>query len=194
LKQAFPEGYSLGWRDSESELMISTRIAQVKDADSISRVLAASWKSAYRGIVGDDYLNALKENHWVDFLTSELNGDKIFSMVLLENQTIIGASVLGKSENENEIHLISLYLLPEKIGQGLGHTFYNEIEKEIRARGFSKCVLDVLASNTRAIRFYEANGFLDTHRNATVQLGGQDYSYMVFEKDLGAVGNAHYNI
>ena len=165
--------------------MVSTRIAKIEDANNISIVLATSWKSAYRGIVGDDYLDPLKDSHWVDFLNNGLSGDAVFSMVLLEDQQIIGASILGTSENKGEIHLISLYLLPEKIGQGFGHIFYSDIEKEIRARGFSKCVLDVLKNNIRAIKFYEAHGFVDAHRNATTKLGERDYPYMVFEKGFG---------
>jgi ribosomal protein S18 acetylase RimI-like enzyme len=107
-------------------------------------------------------------------------------MVLLENSEIVGASILSKSENENEIHMRSLYLLPEKIGQGLGHTFYCEIENEMKNRGFTKCVLDVLENNFRAIRFYKTHGFVDTQIRATTQLGKQDYPYIVMEKDFGS--------
>ena len=162
--------------------MFSTRTAQIEDVTKISNVLALSWKTVYRGIVNDDYLNTLKDSHWVDFLNTRLNGDDVFSLVLLENEEIIGTSVLGKSEKENEIHLISLYLLPEKIGQGLGHIFYNEIEKEIKTRRYPKCVLDVFENNIRAIDFYKAHGFVDTYKRATTTLGKQDYPYIIMEK------------
>jgi len=63
--------------------MISTRTAQTEDVAKISNVLASCWKTAYRGIVNDDYLDALKDDHWVDFLSAGLNGDDVFSLVLL---------------------------------------------------------------------------------------------------------------
>jgi hypothetical protein len=65
--------------------MISTRIAQIEDATKISNVLALSWKTAYRDIVNDDYLNTLKDSHWVDFLKTKLNGNDVISLVLLHN-------------------------------------------------------------------------------------------------------------
>jgi len=164
--------------------MISVRMAQVQDIDRISLVLATSWRTAYRGIVDDDYLDALRDDHWIEFLTSALNGDSIFSMVLLDNQEIIGASILGKSETENEIQMISFYLLPENIGQGFGQTFYSEIEKEMRNKGFTTCVVDVLENNKRAIRFYEAHGFVDMHVKEDVTLGKRSYPLRVFKKTL----------
>ena len=164
--------------------MISVRTAQIQDIAGISHLLATSWKTAYRGIVDDDYLDSLGYDHWVDYLTSALSGDTVFSMVLSENQEIVGASVLGKSETENEVHLISLYLLPEKIGLGYGHKFYGEIEKEIRNKGFKKCALDVLEKNKRAVKFYKAHGFTDTRVEAVTVLGNRNYPYKVFEKTL----------
>jgi len=164
--------------------LISVRMAQAEDINRISLVLATSWKAAYRGIVDDDYLDSLKDDHWVDFLTARLSGSAIFSMVLQEKQEIVGASILGKSEKENDVHMISLYLLPDKIGQGFGHAFYSEIEKEMRSKDFSKCLIDVLENNERAIKFYKAHGFTDTRMEAKTTLGKRDYPYKIFEKAL----------
>ena len=164
--------------------MMNVRLAKIEDIDRISLVLAKSWKTAYRGIVDDDYLDALKEDHWVAFLTKGLNDDAIFSMVLCDGQEIVGVSVLTKSENEGKVHLISLYLLPDKIGHGLGHLFYSEIEKEIVNRGFNTCILDVLENNKRAIRFYEEHGFTDTDTETPAVLGEKSYICKVFVKTL----------
>ena len=72
------------------------------------------------------------------------------------NQEIIGTAVLCKTEHEGEANLISFYLLPDRIGQGFGHMFYNAIEADLKNRGFQNCVIDVLKNNKRAIHFYEA--------------------------------------
>jgi ribosomal protein S18 acetylase RimI-like enzyme len=164
--------------------MVSIRIAAIEDIEQISRVLAASWKTAYRGIVNDDYLDSLADNHWVDFLTVGLNGGSVFAMVLQNGQEIIGASILSKSKKKGEVHLISLYLVPDKIGQGLGCIFYHEIEKEMVKRGFAKCVLDVLENNQRAIRFYKSHDYIGTDTETPVTLGEQSYVCKVFEKVL----------
>ena len=164
--------------------MLNVRMAQAEDIDIISLLLANSWKVAYRGIVDDGYLDSLKNNHWVDFLAAGLKNNAVFSMLLQDNQEIVGASVLGNSEKEDEIHLISLYLLPEKIGRGLGRFFYGKIETEMRKRGFTKCIIDVLKNNNRAIKFYEGHGFVDTSAEIIATLGEQSYICRVFEKIL----------
>ena len=162
--------------------MINIRTAVLEDICTISHVLAASWKSAYRGIVHDKYLDALDNNHWVDFLLAGMKNKTVFAMILEEGQKIIGAAIL--SEAEQESHLVSFYLLPEKIGQGLGHVFYSGIETELKNRGLTKCVLDVLEHNRRAIRFYEAHGFTDTHKKTHAKLENVEYICNEYEKSL----------
>jgi len=164
--------------------MIQTRIAYPEDINMVSAVLAASWKTAYRGIVNDDYLNSIQDNHWVAFLITGIGNGTIFSMILESNKNIIGAAIIGKGETDIEANLISFYLLPDKIGRGYGHTFYSGIEKELKNRGFSKCVLDVLEHNARANRFYNSHGFVDINKRITADLGGYTYTCKVFEKRI----------
>jgi ribosomal protein S18 acetylase RimI-like enzyme len=164
--------------------MTHTRIGKKEDIERISWILASSWKTAYRGIVHDEWLNALKYDSWTGFLTTGLNNDSVFSLVLENSQEIIGAAILGKTEQERTANLISFYLLPDKIGQGLGHAFYNGIETELRNRGFLNCVVDVLENNARAIRFYKTHGFVDTGKIIAAVLGERNYACMVLEKVL----------
>ena len=162
--------------------MVNIRNAGLEDINAISSILASSWKSAYHGIICDEYLDSLNENHWVDFLTAGIKQQTIFTMVLEKEENIIGAAILGA--NEKEINLISFYLLPEKIGHGFGHLFYNGMEAELKRRGFTKCILDVLQDNYRAVRFYEAHGFLDTNKRISAELSGVEYTCNVLEKSL----------
>lgn len=78
---------------------MQVRLAQHKDIDAISSVLAASWKTAYRNIVDDNYLDSLPENHWVDFLANGLDCKSIFAMVLEDRKHIIGGAILAQGEN-----------------------------------------------------------------------------------------------
>ncbi len=53
--------------------MVHIRTAGFEDIAAISSILAASWKTAYRGIVNDDYLDLLTDEHWIDFLNTGMN-------------------------------------------------------------------------------------------------------------------------
>ncbi len=163
---------------------MQTRTANLKDINKISSILTKSWKSAYRGIINDSYLNSLPDNHWVNFLTSGLNDDNIFAMVIEVSKQIAGAAILSIDKTKNTANLISFYLLPEFIGHGFGHTFYNSIERELIHRGISKCILEVLTQNKRAIRFYEARGFTDTGKTVIAALDNCDYICNVYEKEF----------
>ncbi len=163
---------------------MKVRIAKCEDAEIISNVLASSWKSAYRGIVNYNYLNSLKNNHWTDYLITGITNGSIFVLVLEEVKKIIGAAIISKDEKTNSANLISFYLLPNKIGQGFGHAFYVGIETELKSKGFSKCILDVLENNIRAISFYKAHGFKDTSDILKTSLGGCEYTCKIFEKQF----------
>lgn len=164
--------------------MANTRIARQSDAGTISGILAASWKSAYRGIVDDDCLDSLRTDHWTDFVTAGIEKGDIFSMLLETGGELIGAAIIGKAEKDDAAHLISFYLLPDKIGQGFGHTFYCSLEAELKKRGFAACCLDVLENNDRAVRFYEAHGFIYTGERVAVGLGAHEYTCRVYEKAI----------
>ena len=49
--------------------------------------------------------------------------------------------------------------------------FYCEIESELKKKGYSRCILDLLANNKRAIGFYQSHGFVDVGTEATTFLG-----------------------
>ena len=164
--------------------MTNTRISKIDDIENISLVLALSWKTAYQGIVHDEYLDKLRHDNWVEFLSTGLNNDTVFSMVIENNQEIIGAAILCNTEKEREVSLKAFYLVPDKIGQGFGHIFYNAIEIELKYRGFQNCVIDVLKENKRAIRFYEAHCFMDTGKKINAVLGEKNYICKVYEKAL----------
>ena len=164
--------------------MTQVRNATLQDVNAISCVLASSWKSAYRGIVHDEYLDLLNDNHWVDFLNTGIENQTVFAMILEKEEKIIGAAIL--SADAKEAHLRALYLAPEKIGGGFGQLFYSGIETELMRKGFTKCVLDVLQDNNRAIRFYEAHGFFDTNKKIHTKLGEYEYTCKVYEKNLAS--------
>lgn len=164
--------------------MKKIRNAGSRDICRISRLLAESWRTAYRGIIADDYLDALPDHHWVDFLTSGLAGKELIVLILEVHQELAGAAIVSGVNPAGKCCLMSFYLAPGQIGQGLGHWFYQELEAELRLSNYTLCTLDVLEQNTRAIRFYQDHGFTDTGSEVSAVLGKQTCRCRVFEKAL----------
>ncbi len=55
--------------------------------------------------------------------------------------------------------LSKLYVLERFIGQGIGYRLLKEAEQMVKSRGYSEFLLEVLASNQRAVSFYERQGY-----------------------------------
>lgn len=53
----------------------------------------------------------------------------------------------------------TLSLLPSERGRGIGRALIDRVKREARAAGLRHLRLDVLVSNSDAIRFYEREGF-----------------------------------
>lgn len=97
---------------------------------------------------------------------------------------MLGASILRAAKELGTVELVSIYLLPECVGRGLGHFFYRAIEDAIKARGYTRCVLDVLAENKRAVRFYEGHGFTATGEVIYAKLGKEEYPCNIMAKEM----------
>lgn len=79
-------------------------------------------------------------------------------------ETILVAEAMGQlagwgaREDQNQC-ISDLWVAPESQGQGVGTTLLRALEAEIAALGLVKAELETLATNTKAIRFYERHGF-----------------------------------
>lgn len=67
-------------------------------------------------------------------------------------------SLPGTTSHDAELKRI--YLLSKWQGAGMGRALFDAAEAESRARGAVRMVLSVYTRNTRAIRFYERQGFV----------------------------------
>ena len=165
------------------------RSAGCDDIERVGRVLASSWKAAYRNIVNVGYLDTVYAEQWFLFLQRGFS-DKTIDCFLLEtdHSGAIGVSIMRRSMIEAWPHdgeLVSLYLLPDYTGRGMGRVLYAASEKSFRRHGYSHCILDVLSGNERAISFYRKLGFVDTTHRTDVTFGDQKLSCLIMRKPLG---------
>jgi GNAT superfamily N-acetyltransferase len=68
--------------------------------------------------------------------------------------------------------VLALYVDPPFWGHGLGRRLIVEARRRLTARGFAEAVLWVLAGNTRAERFYRADGWLPDGARRDEQIWG----------------------
>ena len=140
---------------------------------SISRIYEESWKYAYSGIIPQEYLDSIPKGRWADKVTTP----GWSTMVCIENGRFIGTSSFCKSrfpEYGDVGEVISLYLLPDYIGQGYGSRLLWAVLNELKKAGYQEAFLWVLEENKNAIRFYEKNGFIPSGDHHYINIGGRN--------------------
>jgi GNAT superfamily N-acetyltransferase len=146
---------------------MTIRAARPADAPAVATLHANSWRSAYRGILRDEFLDgALDENRralW-DSRLSDGTADNQFILVDEEAGRIRGfACAFIDADPEWGTLLDNLHVVPELKGQGLGRRLISMIAAKV-LQNASKPMLHLWAyeKNVGARRFYERLGGVAT--------------------------------
>ena len=139
---------------------MNIRKAVLSDAKGISKVHVDCWKTTYKNIISDQYLNKLtyasREQLWENNIP---NG----GVYVAENKEgeIVGFSSGGIERTGNyngfEGELYALYILKDYQGNGIGKALVKPIIKEITELGLNSMLVLVLEDNISRL-FYESLG------------------------------------
>jgi len=132
------------------------REARPEDASAIAALHAESWRSAYRGILTEDYLEGEIESdrarYWKTFLAHENPGDLV---ILAEGQEgLEGFIALNDEEPGYDALIENLHVDPARRGSGLGRRLLAEACRRLIAQGKSSACLWVFDDNAAAFAFY----------------------------------------
>lgn len=154
------------------------RKATLNDIKDISRIHALSWKSAYKGIISQQYLDDLQEDFWVSAFQFWIEGNYLTVQIILDDQKPIGCISYGKSRDDKLPdwgEIVSIYLLPEYFATGNGQRLFDAALSELKESGYKNIFLWVLKENHRARKFYEKNGFQCSQDECTFEIMGRKY-------------------
>jgi ribosomal protein S18 acetylase RimI-like enzyme len=139
------------------------RPAEPSDAPDIARVHVASWRSTYRGLLPDAYLDAMDAGHYAGRWHRTLL-DRLGQAVVLvaeEEGQVVGFASGGPERDGDERYegeLYAIYLLDEFHGRGLGRALTEAIASALADRDVTSMVVWVLRDNAAARGFYERLG------------------------------------
>ena len=154
------------------------RRAEPQDAPAVAGVHVASWREAYRGLLPQEYLDALsveaRTMTWAKAF-SRLPGQSSTTVVGELDGQIVGFACVGPSRDDDTdtatAELWGLYLDPAHWGVGHGHTLHTEALDIARASRATAATLWVLTTNQRARNFYERHGWTPDGAGKTVWRG-----------------------
>lgn len=152
------------------------REANIADASKIARVRIESWRTTYRGILPEAYLDNLSMSGltrtWNQILRAE--GRQGFTYVAENSQgEVVGFAIGGPERSANSFYqgeLYAIYLLQEQQHKGLGSRLVSAVAGRLVQTGIFSMLVWVLADNPSR-GFYEKLGGKFVYEKA-VRIGG----------------------
>jgi ribosomal protein S18 acetylase RimI-like enzyme len=143
------------------------RLAQVSDEAAVARLHAVSWRTAYRGILRDDFLDgavvANRRELWGTRF-AEINRTDQLILVSEEGGEIQGfACAYLDADPEWGTLVDNLHVVPGLKGKGLGRQLMAAVAEDVQRHALNAVLhLWVYEQNAQARRFYERLGGLVT--------------------------------
>ena len=141
---------------------VKIRIADSNDVAVIAELHAQSWRSAYRGMLDDDYLDrrifSERETLWAQRFQSPAPNQLV--QVAQEDGRVLGfACAYGGDDAQWGTFLDNLHVSPESKRRGIGKALMQQVAVwSLERHPGAGMYLWVLESNSPAIRFYEQLG------------------------------------
>jgi ribosomal protein S18 acetylase RimI-like enzyme len=142
--------------------MISVvRQAGSEDATAIARVHVDTWRTAYRGLLPDDFLAALDEAGYAERWKRTLTDGSGRVYVAEDGRHTVGFASGGPEragEDGFTGELYAIYVLQEAQGRGHGRRLVQAVVQGLREMGLPNMIVWVLRDNHNARHFYERLG------------------------------------
>ena len=168
------------------------RKAELNDTPDLGYIQVTSWRSAFRNIASDNYLdNMVSEEHqaedWREILADV---DQVVLVAEMEDK-LVGYAWAHREDDESiewDSELISMHILPEYKRQGIGRRLFATAAKQLKEQGCQSVYLWVLEENHPSRKFYEALGgqYAGKHQ---IELGDRELTEVAYGwEDISQLG------
>ncbi|MET9730910.1 GNAT family N-acetyltransferase [Streptomyces sp. NPDC006458] len=168
------------------------------DCDRVAEIRVGGWRSAYRGLMPQPYLDSLSvaadaDRHRARFVAA----DSVAVNLVAEREPggeIVGWACHGPYRDgevrTTDAELYAIYVAPEHYGDGVGRALLAESVRRCTAAGHARMLLWVLRENIRARRFYERAGFAADGAEEPFEAGGALVPEVRYARDLISAGGS----
>ncbi len=158
--------------------MIELRRAVPDDAPTMATVHIAAWRTAYRGLVPNTFLDALDHKQRSEQFRRFIAGRKADTWIVECDGESIGHLTIGPARDDDLDARITgeiwgIYLLPASWRHGIGTHVCRKAEALLYQRGFESIVLWVFDGNRRARQFYETLQYAPDGATRSIDVGAE---------------------
>ena len=143
----------------------------------MSLLHALGWRAAYRDSIPSEYMSReITDSRWTAVFRQNYAEGRYHGLLLYAGDAPLCCATYGPARVDRSAgdtvcsfsspdlaawgELVSLYVHPDRWGQGYGSLVMEEALRRMKAAGYPGCFLYVLQENDRARRFYEKHDFV----------------------------------
>ena len=159
------------------------REAKLSDAEGIAKVHVDCWRTTYKNIIPDSYLDSLTYDKrtplWINNISRTDNN--VFVAESNEGE-IVGFADGGRRETndvENSGDLTSIYILEKYQAKGIGNKLVEKLFSTFNELGYNKVFVEVLEDNKSRF-FYEKMG-AKLYKSTTTEIQGKELNLLIYE-------------
>lgn len=167
-------------------MKVFIRRAEILDAVGIAKVHVDSWKTTYKNIVPDSFLDNLSYEQrtelWKKNISEEGNGVFVAENDEGEIVGFVSGGKRGNNHTENAGDLTAIYILKSYQGMGIGRKLVEPMFNQFEKLGYTTIFVEVLEQN-KSLHFYEALGakWFDSKK---ITIGGAELNLLIYKWEL----------
>lgn len=166
---------------------IIIRKMEEEDIPDVVDIQINGWKTAYRGIVEDGYLDTMNRDEIIArrkkgykqncFMVAELKKEVAGFCWYVDNNSFT------PDEMDIDCELIALYVRPDLKWKGIGTKLFQFVTNEFQSKDKTRMVVWCLKDNEPSKQFYAKMGG-KIAKEKIVEIGGKNYSEVGFVYDI----------
>ncbi len=152
------------------------RQAKEEDVPQIAEIVVEDWKTAYRGIMDDEYLDSLNAEQRFE---TEIKRYQKYIVAADENEILGYAWTEETSDEPADCEIIALYVRYSKRKNGIGRALMQHAMDRFRQSGKKTMIVWCLKENHESGKFYEKMGG-KAYQEGTHRWGDREYDLISY--------------
>lgn len=166
---------------------IIIRNIEEKDIPSIIDIQINGWKTAYKGIIDDSFLNSMNKEKKIKqrrkdykkdgYIIAEIDKEIVGFCRYIDNNTYT------PNMSEIDCEIVALYVKPNFKYNGIGTKLFEFVIDEFKRKNKTKMIIWCLKYNEPSIKFYKKMGGIIT-KEKIVEIADKKYVELGFEYNI----------